>query len=392
MSEIYSINHRQLFLLGWIYYMLTPIIMGYSGVFEGVESLSMMLSYFDAENTAFLYLTAYHLLALAMYFAGSYWRSLIRFNAHQGWKAGQRSRVGLMLLFVYTLLLFLFALEARSLIGSGYIDIEDLSAVGPLATLQMIVLFQYLYERSSGHKISKCFGWLLAVNSLILLSTGGRLYVLATLISCYVRWWNWEAPSRAAQLRALFIPLGVLIGLIGLGMWRVGDSNNSLVGFYLVAESVFTSISAMSLFSAESWSLLPGIPLDFFSSFANLVPSLIWQDKAEWLAALMIENKNYDSPFGAVSITASTVSNFGFLAGLLFFLGIGAYMTSISRACVSAPREAYFCYLMGLLPFMFFRDPFQVQIKVVVTGYILFWLANVRIHRQGKSNKFAGDA
>lgn len=347
----------------------------------------MMSSYFNAANPVFLYLTAYYLLTLIMYFAGSYWRPLSRVSTYQDHKAGQPSLGGLILLPIYIALLIIFALQARSLIGSGYVDIEDLSPVGPLATLQMILLFQYLYERSSGRKISKWYAWLLAINSFILLSAGGRLYVLATLISCYVRWWNWGAPSRAAQLRSLFIPLVVLVGLIGIGMWRVGDGNQSLIGFYLVAESVFTNISSMSLFSAEKWSILPNIPLDFLASFANLVPTLIWPDKAEWLAALTVQNKNYDSPFGAVSIVASTLGNFGFIVGLLFFLGIGAYMTSISRTYGNASREAYFCYLMGLLPFMFFRDPFQIQIKVVITGYILFLLANVRIHRQRKSNQ-----
>ena len=170
--------------------------------------------------------------------------------------------------------------------------------------------------------------------------------------------------------------------LVGIGMWRVGETNYSLVGFYLASESLFTSISAFTMFSGGHWSGLLDMPQDFVIGFANVVPSQLWQGKADWVASFAPPNKNFENPFGAISIIASTVGNFGFAGGLVFFLAVGALMTAVGRTRDRASRESLYCYLVGLLPFIFFRDPFQVQVKVVMTGFILYWLTELLCRRK----------
>ena len=279
-----------------------------------------------------------------------------------------------LLFLIYGSLMILFATQARFLIGAGYTDDLDIALVGPLATLQMLILYQYLYERSTGHRTTAAFGVLLVFNSLLLLSMGGRLYVISALIAIYFRWWNWSSVSRSVQLRSLVAMIGVPAILVVIGMWRIEETNYSLVGFYLLSESLFTSISAFTLFSGGHWSALLDMPRDFVIGFANVVPSQLWQGKADWVASLAPPDKNFENPFGAISIIASTVGNFGFAGGLAFFLAVGACMSAVGRTRNRASRESLYCYLVGLLPFMFFRDPFQVQVKVVMTGFILYWL------------------
>lgn len=377
MKRRLTLTHRHLFVVGWVYYMLVPLLLGVLGAFDSVDSLGLLGRYFDAKSPSWPYLVAYSLGAPLAYWIGSRWAPLRTIALPHAPPRGRRPTGAWVLLPVYGVLVAVFALQARSLLGAGYMGDLDISLLGPLATVHMLILYQYLYERGAGHRVANAFALLLAINSVLLLSMGGRLYVLSALIAIYFRWWNWGAPTRAAQLRSLVAILGIPVALVAIGMWRVGETNYSLVGFYLLSESTFTSISTFTLFTGGHWSGLLDMPSEFLAAFANVVPSQLWPGKAEWLATLAAASQNFESPFGAVSITASTVGSFGFVGGLVFFMAVGVYMTAVGRTRGNAARESHYCYLVGLLPFMFFRDPFQVQVKVVMTGFILYWLTEL---------------
>lgn len=376
MQRRFTATHRPFFLLGAVYYLFLPQTLGYSGAFSN-DSLSLLDKYFEPSNPWWPHLVAYTLMAPAMYLLGSAWAPLRRQSLDR--QPSQRSAGVWILLPIYALLLAAFTFQSRSVLGAGYESI-DISMQGQLATLEMLLLYQYLYERGKNYSTTNAFGLLLALNSLVLLSMGGRLYVLSSLIAIYFRWWNWGSASKKSQIRSLAFAICTPACLVALGMWRVGETNNSLVGFYIVAESIFTSISSFSLFAGGRWSLLD-IPNEFLGAFLNIVPSALWPDKANWLAALAA-TQEYETPLGAVSIIASTVANFGWVGGLLFFLGVGVCMTAVGRTRGQPAREARYSYLVGLLPFMFFRDPFQVQVKVVMTGFVLYWLTVLWRHRR----------
>lgn len=379
MKRCYTLTHRHLFLVGCVYYLFTPQILGYAGVLDVAESLALLGGYFEPNHHWWPFLVTFTLAAPAMYLLGSAWTQLG--VSRREWPAGARERPGAwMLLPIYALMLVAFTFQARALLFTGYIETVDSSLQGPLATLQMLVLFQYLYERSSHRSTAGAFGLLLAMNSCVLLSMGGRMYVLSALVAIYFRWWNWGARSAADQLGSLVLILCVPAALVAVGMWRVGDTNYSLVGFYLVAESAFTGISGFTQFTAGHWSLV-NMPYEFLAAFVNIVPSAIWPNKADWFTSLITMMQNYEAPFGAVSIVASTVGNFGFVGGLLFFFAVGFYMSVVGRTRGQAAREAHYCSLVGLLPFMFFRDPFQIQVKVVMTYFILYWITKLLYSR-----------
>lgn len=382
MKRRFTLNHRHLFVVGWVYYLLVPLLIGVLGGFDTVDSVGVLGRYFDPQSPSWPYLVAYALMAPLAYGLGSLWAPLRATVRRKAFDAPHRSGAWI-LLPVYGLMVAIFAVQARSLLGAGYMGGFDVSLLGPLATVHMLILYQYLYERSCGRRVATAFALLLGLNSVLLLSMGGRLYVVSALIAIYFRWWNWAAPSRATQLRSLALIVCVPAALVGIGMWRVGETNYTLVGFYLLSESTFTSISSFTLFTGGQWSGLLDMPNEFIAAFANVIPSQLWLGKADWLEAVAAANQNFETPFGAVSIIASTVGNFGFVGGLVFFLAVGIYMTAVGRTRGDAARESHYCYLVGLLPFMFFRDPFQVQVKVVMTGFVLYWLTVLLRHRRG---------
>ncbi len=386
----YTLTHRHLFLLGWTYYLALPLLLGHSGVFDSVSSLSLLGGYFDPQSPSWQALVLFCVLAPLAYLLGGAWTPL-RAGALAPTVPDERRRGAWPLIPVYGALLALFTFQARSLLFTGYVESVEVSLLGPLATLQMLVLFQYLFERTAERHTASAFGWLLLLNSGVLLSLGGRLYVLSALVALYFRWWNWGARSGAQQLRSLILLLGAPAVLVAVGMWRVGATDYSLVGFYLVSESTFTSISGFTLFTGGQWSLLD-MPGEFIAAFVNIVPSALWPGKAEWLIALTSASQNYESPFGAISIVASSVGNFGFLGALLFFFGVGAYMSTTGRTHRQPARIAHYSYLVGMLPFMFFRDPFQVQVKLVMTGFLLYWATVLLRSRQRPASVMVPDA
>lgn len=381
MKPRYTLTHRHLFFMGWVYYLVVPLTLAYTQSFALVDSLASLGPYYDVDSPYWPHLVSFSLAAPMAYWVGSLWRRLRASEFREAEVEGRR--VGAwMLLPIYALLICVFAVQARSLLGVGYIGDLDFSLVGPLATAQMLILYQYLYERGAGHRITNAFAFLLVVNSMLLLSMGGRLYVMSTLVAIYFRWWNWGASSRRAQLRSLMMILFAPVVLVSVGMWRVGETDYSLVGFYLVAESMFTSISAFTLFAGGHWSGLFDVPYEFSAAFANIVPSQLWPGKSEWLTMVASAAQNFESPYGGMSIVASSVESFGFVGGLGFFMIVGLYMTAVGRTGGKAFREAYYCYLVGLLPFMFFRDPFQVQVKLVLLGFILYSLTSPQYRRR----------
>lgn len=387
----YTLTHRHLFLIGWAYYLALPLLLGHSGVFDSVSSLSLLGGYFDPQSASWRTLVLFCALAPLAYLLGSAWTAL-RARPLAPTQPVERRTGAWPLLPLYGAFLALFTFQARSLLFTGYVESVEVSLLGPLATLQMLLLFQYLYERTAERSTASAFGWLLLLNSVVLLSMGGRLYVLSALVALHFRWWNWGARSAAQQLRSLILLLGAPALLVVVGMWRVGAMDYSLIGFYLVSESTFTSISGFTLFTGGHWSLLD-MPSEFIAAFVNIVPSALWPGKADWLTALTSASQNYESPFGAVSIVASSVGNFGFMGALLFFFCVGAYMSTVGRTQSRPARIAHYSYLVGMLPFMFFRDPFQVQVKLVMTGFLLYWATELlRMRRPSASALTRPDA
>ena len=363
-----KLTHFHIFMIGWAYYLGGPVIVAYLGLLNRIESAGAWVYYIQNIGTDNSLLILYVALMPAAFFIGD--------KLSQQLKRA-RPRVNYVRLAnwlmwpTYASLLIIFTVTAKELLFAGYAKGYDLYLMGPIATLQMLILFQYLlYKSSSNLAAAKLNAYLLIATSVILLSMGGRLYVVTSLVAIYFYYWNWgsrNATSRRNSLLAMFV---LLILLAVIGMWRMGEANLSQLGFYLFAEPLFTSISAFSFM--ENWEVvLFDMPKDFFFSFLNIVPSWIWEDKAEYFSELLADKIGVLSPFGALSIVASSAGNFGFIGGLLFVMLVGFIMGRSRLNAVSPISMALYCYLTGLLLFIFFRDPFQIQVKLVLTGFLL---------------------
>lgn len=362
------LTHVHIFLIGWAYYLGGPVIVASLGLLNTVESAGAWVYYIEniggRQWGLFLYVA---LMPIAFIFGDKI--------AHLYKPTQPRaSHVQLANWFVwpiYALLLVLFTVSARELLFSGYTKGYDLYLMGPIATLQMLILYQYVLYKSSGIVVAARLNLILLIaTSVVLLGMGGRLYVITAFAAIYFYYVNWGSKNAAERRKYLFLIVIILISLAVLGMWRMGEFNYMQLGFYLFAEPLFTSISAFSFMQNWEGGLFD-TPTDFFHAFLNIVPSWLWEDKAEYFSSLAADKFNVLSPFGALSIVVSSVGNFGFLGGLIFISFVGFVMGRSQQNAVSPISKALYCYLTGLILFIFFRDGFQIQVKLVITGFLL---------------------
>jgi len=367
------LSHLHLFAIGWVYYLLVPILAGRLGLFESSDSFSLMRRFASPEDRWWPALMLYALLLPLAFLAGHAFAGRIpRMRGLRTPTAGPSQ----VLVPVYALALLLTGYAARGNLFGGYSADLDLAAVGPISTLQMCLLFQYLAARAEGSRSRRWLGLLLLLSSVLLLGMGGRLYVLSTLVAIYVDWWKFRASGSRARLRSLVAvivtPLAFgVVGMLRLGIFDLGD-----LSFYIFAEPLFTSISAFTLMDGNGWALLD-TPRDFFSAFINLIPAALWPGKAGHVITLLDTSLDFETPFGAISIVTSTIGNFGYLGGPLFLGVVGFAMERARRGTESVAGRALYCYLCGLMPFMLFRDPFSIQIKVALLGFVLIWVNRI---------------
>jgi hypothetical protein len=364
------LTHVHIFLMGWTYYLGIPVITAYLGLLDSVELAGVWLKFVDTSGTWKWALPLYTVLMPIAFVFGDRLSRLIKRPKPRFTRVRFANWV---LLPIYASLLLLFTVSAKELLFAGYVQGYDPSLMGPIATLQMMILFQYFLFKSSGIRTAARLNMaLLIVCSIILLSMGGRLYVISSLAAIYFYYWNWSAKDDPERRRSLVFALVVLIVLAVIGMLRMGIFDAITLIFYLFTEPFFTSISAFSIMQNGEWSLLE-TPKEFFFAFVNIVPSALWPDKATFFSELTADSLAAESPFGALSIVASTVRNFGFVGGLIFISTVGFFMGKSLRNAASPIGMALYCYLISLLPFIFFRDPFSVQVKLVLTGFLLAW-------------------
>lgn len=364
------LTHVHVFLIGWVYYLAGPVVVAYLGVLNAVESAEAWLKYVDMEGNLRWALPLYVLLMPLAFLLGDRLSTMLK-------PAKQRMndvRMANWILWpVYALLLVILMFLARDMMFLGYVGGYDPTIMGPIATLELLILFQYLLVKSSGERVAARLNLiLLIVCSVVLLSMGGRISVATTVAAILFYRWNWEARSSSARRRALMWIFFVAVVFAVLGMLRMGVFSPFFILLYMFLESLFTSISAFSVMRGD-WGWWVDSPKEFIVAFLNIIPSWLWLDKANFIES-ELEEFTVFSPFGAKSIVASTIQNFGFVGGLAFVAGVGFVMGRSRINATSPIAITFYCYLVGLLLFFFFRDPFQIQVKLVVTGVLLMWL------------------
>ncbi|NMZ24107.1 oligosaccharide repeat unit polymerase [Pseudomonas proteolytica] len=275
--------------------------------------------------------------------------------------------VVVFLLFVF----FYYLVIGRESLFSGYTVSYDSYILGGISTVSLLLYGVYLSlvnYRARGLKL-----FILLVLSavwLTLLLSGSRMYVLVPVAGFItLSLLKFSGAFQRVKILLLLMLLACAFSLVGVFRSSSFSLNNML--YIFLAEPVFTSYSLFTFWSDNSLPLLSA-PMSFFGSFYNLVPSVLWPEKSEFMLSLRDMGYVYETPLGAESVVASLVGNFGLL-GAPVFLFISGFLLEMLFYLRGRSHFYLISYVgaVSVLPFMFFRDPFTVSIKSLLTLSLL---------------------
>lgn len=363
--------HNILFLIGFIYYLLLPLWIVVQGAFGDYPGMKSVYQYFS-----FDYVLSYCII-VTIFFISFYLGSFLPLKFIK--KERSKPSIDLIIssrdLFIISLPFFFLGqytiMANAGNLFQGYLVEYDDGFMGTISTINMFFLFLYIYSKGKLN-VKNYFIDLYLVSSLvefsiILLGMGSRMYILIPCVTCTLYFLDKGVISIKKVLVGGLI---AVLFFLFIGIWRLGDSGFSIDSFLYIgiAEPVFTWISVESMFSSNELPLI-AMPYNFFSSFLNFVPTLLFPNKAEFIQPITL---NYDNPFGATSLLVSLIANFGILGSCFVLFLLGFFLTSLRLNGRTLFTKTYYYCICGIIPFQLFRDSIPIVNKMLFYNFLLF--------------------
>jgi hypothetical protein len=261
-------------------------------------------------------------------------------------------------------LIFYLLFRNRHFLFKGYLEIIDTSEIGPLVSTSLILFSIFVMISIRKKKIDKfsCIAYVMV--AFLILSMGGRLYFISTILSILSFIIIYK---RRIKIKYFFLFLLILLVIFSsLGLIRQGN-NVSLDGivFIFLGEPFFTSYSLFSFLALNELPFLE-IPNELMFGFINLIPTYIFPGKSEIIKSVTNLKYQYVAPLGALNLFVSCIINFG-LIGSILFISVFSFVINYSKKIIPAS----FIMIFGWLAFTFFRDPFTVSLVKNIFQYSL---------------------
>lgn len=370
-------NHKKLFLFGICYYFLLPIIVGENRELFNIVYFEDWFKIFElVDFNKKLFLIFYSVVLCIAYFLGCKIgqmlnhknKSFIPANTlinNKGLGLGQTSSLFISILILIICIYIWF--NSSHFFFHGYSIGYDSRIMGKMATLNLLLTTFVLCIKKCVSLYIKIFSFSLVImNSLLLLSMGGRMYVLIFLIFMIIWFYdNKKIPNKIIGTFIISLFLLIIIGVI-----RIHSLSFNLFTYIALAEPIFTSYSLFSFLTHDNNLGYFNPPINFFNSFLLILPN--FSDYKEDLIINMADlGFVFYSPLGATSFLVSLIGNFGTIGGIVFILLISTMIEILKYSKVIILR-IFYTMLCSIVPFMLFRDSFGIIIKVALfTGLLL---------------------
>ncbi len=375
-----EVNHVLMFTVGFLFYWVFPIGVGIFRVEADEPTFRLWYLLFD--NIPPPNLTLYFLVTLASYlcfWGGSEW---VRRRLPEPQRPNPRYRrlffykntlnvplaIGAVLAAAYAFLL-------RGELFMGYtsplvtpVPTPERSAFTGISVSILSVAITYaakLDERSAGlgrfrSLLRNHFFVIYFIVAILVLSLGGRLYFISTLVMLLV--YRTVYFRRIPVRRMLLFSLAVAAFAGGAGLLRQGQSLKAGQGLInLLTEPLFVNLPMLHFLEVNGFEVIK-FPVFLIGSFINLIPTAFFPGKAAYLIDPAQYGYEIFSPAGGLSSFFSFMVNFGVLGTLaaLFLTGCGlSYLRGRDRTLL---YRVMYVMLTGWLGFTFFRDPFSISI------------------------------
>lgn len=392
-KRYYLIDHRVLFLAGYLFYFVTPYIVGKANAFEGYVGIELYQGFFrmipESKLNAYVWITLSWLVA---FYGGHLCFKLIKpyKRSLQLYPADFQSRGVTYYAWLLLPVLALFAYVSRGSFSATY-TMEGTDAKGKLASILVIFNFLLIYQLISKQRLSRLlFGATLLAAGLMLL-TGGRLYTFQTIIILLLYKTSFSPKRWKIPQIGVVVCLGFLLATL-TGLRRNGASFSlDRAAYSFFSEPIFTWISTSTFLMGNDIPWL-NAPLNFLTSFFNMVPNSIVPLKQFVVSSH--EHYSFQTPLGAESVWSNVIINFGIIGSFLF-MWITGFMLNLLRHLSEENHfwAAYYIMVCAMLPFQFFRDGFYIVNKQLFFNFLflplmmLFVLRCIRYAQAKKTNE-----
>lgn len=393
MKRSYLIDHKILFFIGFSFYLIVPYIVGRFELLSDYPGMTLFYSLFRQIPTDKL--NTYLIITLSWLFA--FYLGHICYSLYKPYKrylhlypATPTSRSIFLLAILLFITLLVIGYLSRNLLFTGY-SVYEINSRGKMNTLLVLYNFFILYQLVSNQRISRLLivGIILAV--LLSLSMGGRTYVVQTFMAFLIYKTSFT-PKRWKPVQLLLVTAFGFIIASFVGLWRMGSSFNLHQAYYsLLAEPLFTWFSTSTFLPSNPIPFI-NIPLNFLSSFINLLPNTLFNFN-QYVIKPQEMGFTYLNPLGADSVWTTYIINFGILGSFFFVFTTGFIMNYLRHLSESSRFAAvYYILVCSILPFQFFRDGFFIINKqlffnfLFLPGLLLVLLKCVIYLFPGKSN------
>lgn len=370
--------HSLLFIIGFIYYLIIPLLIGISGYFSNMPAMDRW--YADFHNIERLLLNYIYIVLsylVAFYIGGFSFRMLPKTKVLK--IKNMNSSKSYFVSIVILLVVFYLGFIKRSILFTGYETYGDsiLGALGTINSVSTVLLIYLAINEQVSYIQYKILLFAVVISSLLLLGLGSRMYILIPILSLLI--FKFYYAKNLYKIKKLLpLLLFAIFFLLLIGAWRIGMKLDlQFIGYLFIAEPIFTWWSVAS-FLANNEIEIVAMPLNYITSFLNFLPSFLFDNKANLIIQIN-ETYYYSSPLGADSIFVNVQGNFGFFIGFFFMFIVGFYYSIIEiMGKNNAFLRAYYIGICSILPFQFFRDNFgllnkQIFWNMLVIPFIIIY-------------------
>lgn len=380
-------DHVTVFSFAFLYYWILPIFVGricdfFEAENEGVfPPLQFWYSYFtqvDTNNIA-LYLGISLMFYLCFVCGGIYKRKDVQpsprlFFSH---------KLGYNIISLTLLLILLWlVISLKDFLFTGYLVAGEVKGYyqGMLSSLELGFFSLYMTYNINHNYSNKgffavacnCYLIPYLVCSVLLLSMGGRLYVISTVVMILAYYTIHQKPL--SYKNTFMYSLLFMLALGTIGVFRLGGETDvffqDVIGNVLL-ESMLTSISLLTFIDFNAFEIF-GEPWIFCSYLVDVLPRVLFDDlRQEFFVDVASLGYYYESPLGALNSFVSFMICFGVFGSSIVLFFFGLFMTWLKKQSESICQIMY-SMLVGCIMFTFFRDPFSVSIiKNIIQNSII---------------------
>lgn len=362
-----KLYHIYLFLFGVLYYFISPIIILMSGVVDGFPGVSNLYKY-DISRLLPLYL-----IIVAIFVVSYIFGCLLPLHYLKHLKRKRKDYVSftakdiILVAAPFILSGELIVFNARAVLFKGYSIDYNAELLGSLATCNCVFLLFYLWLKQLPKSIIRTLMLFLIIEfSIVLLGLGSRMYVLIPIFAISMQY----VSTHKVNIKKLILTASLIVLLLlTVGILRLSsmDISANMMLYIGCAEPLFTWITAISYLDYNEIALF-SLPTNFVTSFVNLIPTILFSSKSDYVMAI---SGNYDAPFGATSLMASILDNFGLFGGAVFLFAVGFVLTLIRYNWDSRFGRAYYYCACSIIPFQLFRDGFGIVNKMLFFNFLI---------------------